>query len=66
MGKVKRKGRQPAPENLIPLFAPLQALQNLLSKFNDKGVIVGGVAASLLGRRSFTVDLAAVFLTELC
>lgn len=62
MGKPKRKSEQPDPESVIPLLVPLQALQNLLSQFNDQGVIIGGVAASLLGTPRYTVDLDAVFL----
>jgi len=44
------------------LLAPLQALQNLLVQFNQQGVIIGGIAASLLGTPRYTVDLDAVFL----
>jgi predicted nucleotidyltransferase len=62
MGKSKRKSLQPTPESITPLLAPIQALQSLLSKFNDQGVIIGGVAASLLGVPRFTADLDAVFL----
>jgi predicted nucleotidyltransferase len=62
MGKAKRKNRQPTFENVTPLLVPIQALQNLISKFNDQGVIIGGVAASLLGTPRYTVDLDAVFL----
>jgi predicted nucleotidyltransferase len=62
MGKAKRKSSQPAPESVTPLLAPLQALQNLLAKFNNQGVIIGGIAASLLGTPRYTVDLDAVFL----
>ena len=62
MGKAKRKSSQPTFENVTPLLAPIQALQNLISKFNDQGVIIGGVAASLLGTPRYTVDLDAVFL----
>jgi hypothetical protein len=40
-------------------------LQNLLSQFNDRGVIIGGVAASLLGTPRYTVDLDAVFLLSI-
>jgi predicted nucleotidyltransferase len=65
MGKAKRKGDQLNLENLIPLFAPIQALQNLLIQFNDRGVIIGGVAVSLLGIPRYTVDLDAVFLVSL-
>jgi len=64
MGKAKRTSRQPQSksESLTPFLAPIQALQNLLVQFGDQGVIVGGVAASLLGTPRFTADLDAVFL----
>ena len=66
MGKAKRKSDQPpAPEDLTLLLAPLQALQNLLSEFDDQGVIIGGIAASLLGTPRYTVDLDAVLLISL-
>ena len=65
MGKAKRKNRQPTFENVTPLLVPIQALQNLISKFNDQGVIIGGVAASLLGAPRYTVDLDAVFLLSI-
>jgi hypothetical protein len=62
MGKAKRKSDQSAPESVTPLLAPLQALLNLLLRFDNRGVIIGGVAASLLGTPRYTVDLDAVFL----
>jgi len=65
MGKAKRKSDQQPPESINPFLAPLQALQNLLSKFDDQGVIIGGIAASLLGTPRYTVDLDAVFLLSL-
>ena len=65
MGKAKRKSFQPAPESVTPLLAPLQGLQNLLSEFNDQGVIIGGIAASLLGMPRYTADLDAVFLLSI-
>lgn len=49
MGKAKRKSSQPTQGSITPLLAPIQALQDLLSRFNEQGVIIGGVAASLLG-----------------
>ena len=61
MGKAKRKSGESSPESLTPLLAPLQALQNLLSRFDNQGVIIGGIAASLLGTPRYTVDLDAVF-----
>jgi len=62
MGKTKRKSGQTLPESVTPFLPPLQALQNLLSIFHERGVIIGGVAASLLGTPRYTVDLDAVFL----
>jgi len=64
MGKAKRKSGQPAPNTVTPLLAPLQALQNLISQLNDQGVIIGGIAASLLGAPRFTVDLDAVVILD--
>ena len=65
MGKAKRKSSRRSAESINPLLAPIQALQNLLSKFNDQGVIIGGVAVSLLGTPRFTVDIDAVFLLNI-
>jgi hypothetical protein len=62
MGTPEGKSDKPAPESVTPLLAPLQALQNLLMVFNNQGVIIGGIAASLLGSPRYTVDLDAVFL----
>jgi len=50
MGKAKRQSHQPAPAVLTPLLEPLAALQRLLKQFDDRGVIIGGIAASLLGK----------------
>lgn len=65
MGKAQRDSGKPTPESVTPFFSPIQALQNLLSQFNDQGVIVGGVAVSLLGSPRYTVDLDAVILLNL-
>jgi len=65
MGKAKRKSSQPTPSSITPLLAQIQALQSLLSQFNDRGVIIGAVAASLLGTPRYTVDLDAVLLLSL-
>lgn len=65
MGKNKRKSSQSVQISIAPLLAPLQAVHNLLVKFNNQGVIIGGVAASLLGTPRFTADLDAVFLLNL-
>ena len=62
MGKAKRKRSQPAVESVAPFLAPIQALQTLLEQFDNQGVMIGGIAASLLGTPRFTADLDAVFL----
>ena len=65
MGKAKRTRNRPASKGVTPLLEPIQALQNLLSMFNDQGVIIGGVAASLLGTPRYTVDIDAVLLLNI-
>lgn len=65
MGKAKRKSSQPTYIDVTPFIAPVQALQSLLEQFHHRGVIIGGVAASLLGTPRYTADLDAVFLLEL-
>ena len=50
------------PESLSPLIEPLAAVQRLLIRFHEKGVIIGGVAASLLGKPRLTADVDAVML----
>jgi predicted nucleotidyltransferase len=62
MVNAKRKSSRPSSESLAPLLAPIQALQSLLSRFHERGVIIGGIAASLLGTPRYTVDLDAVLL----
>src|SRR4030067_480657 len=62
MGKTKRDGSQSAPRGITPLLEPLMALQRLLEHFDNQGVIIGGIAASLLGKPRFTADIDAVIL----
>ena len=50
------------PEELQTYFEPLAALQNLISCFNQRGVVIGGIAASVLGNARYTEDLDAMFL----
>ena len=50
------------PDEIEPFFEPLQSLQNLISRFNEKGVVIGGVAAGVLGKARFTEDLDAIIL----
>ena len=47
---------------LEPLLAPINALQKLIEAFDDQGIIIGGVAASILGKPRLTADADAVIL----
>jgi len=49
-------------EMLEPLLAPLAAVQRLIEQLDNQGVIIGGVAASLLGQPRLTADADALFL----
>jgi hypothetical protein len=46
-------------------YDPLQALEKLLSLFENQGVIIGGIAVSLLGQARFTEDLDAMVLLSI-
>ena len=47
---------------LAPLHSPLAAVQRLLERFGNQGVIIGGVATSVLGTPRLTADVDAVLL----
>ncbi len=65
MGKTKGKSRKPAQASITPLLAPLVAIQRLLEQFNNQGVIIGGIAASLLGKPRLTADLDVVIILSI-
>ena len=54
-----------SPESVTPFLAPLAALQRLLSHFGERGTVIGGIAASLLGKPRLTADLDAVLLLSI-
>ncbi len=49
-------------DHLEPLLDALDALQRLLSRFGNRGVIIGGAAVGILGRARYTEDVDAMFL----
>lgn len=65
MGKAKRKSKQTTLVIPLILIDPLDALQHLIEQFENKGVIIGGIAASLLGKPRLTADLDAVILLDI-
>lgn len=48
-----------------PFFNPLKAFQKILEKVNCPGVIIGGVATSLLSTPRLTADIAAMILLSI-
>ena len=52
-------------KSLEPFRAAIESLQQLLNQFNDRGVIIGGVAVGFLGEPRFTADIDAVFLLSI-
>lgn len=51
-------------EGLGSLLAPLTAVQRLLTRYHERGMIIGGIAASLLGKPRFTADVDVVLLVS--
>lgn len=49
-----------ASELPTTILAPLAAVQRILTHFSNQGIIIGGVAVSLLGAPRFTADVDAV------
>lgn len=49
-------------KGMEPFRAAIEAVQRLLEKFDNRGVIIGGIAVGLLGRPRFTEDVDAMFL----
>ena len=47
---------------IAPLLSPLAAVQRLLEYFDNQGLIIGGVAASMLGTPRLTADVDVVIL----
>lgn len=52
------------PEPLQTFVEPLTALQRLLDRFGEQGVIIGGIATGFLGKPRFTIDLDAMVLAS--
>ena len=49
-------------DHISPYLEPLAALQRLIDRFNARGVIMGGIAVTLLARPRLTNDLDAMIL----
>jgi hypothetical protein len=65
MGEAKDRPDLTSSEGIAPLLAPLAAVQRLLARFEDRGIVIGGVAASLLGKPRLTADVDVMVLLSL-
>jgi hypothetical protein len=52
------------PSGTNPFLEPLDALQKLIDRLDGRGLIMGGIATSLLGRPRLTADLDAMVLAS--
>lgn len=52
-------------KEIEPFREAIIALHNLLAKFDNRGVIIGGIAVGFLGRPRFTQDIDAVVLLSI-
>ncbi|MBN1449681.1 MAG: nucleotidyltransferase [Anaerolineales bacterium] len=52
-------------KSLEPFRETIESLQRLLQKYENRGVIIGGIAVGLLGKPRFTADVDALFLLSI-
>lgn len=52
-------------DSLIPFLEPLKGLQDLLEHYPNKSLIIGGIAASLLGTPRLTADVDALIILSI-
>jgi hypothetical protein len=53
------------PSELQKYHDPLVSLQNLISRNDHRGVVIGGLATSVLGEARYTEDIDAMFLLSI-
>lgn len=51
--------------SLEPFHAAIESLQHLLVLYDDRGVLIGGIAVGLLGKPRFTADVDALFMLSI-
>ncbi len=52
------------PKELDPLLPTLQVVQQLIDRFDKKGIVIGGAAVCILGQPRMTADVDAVLLAS--
>ena len=52
-------------KDIEPFRAAIEATQRLLARFNNRGVIIGGIAVGFLGKPRLTDDVDAMFLLSI-
>jgi predicted nucleotidyltransferase len=61
LGKIEGGGMK-LDKSIEPFRATIEALQRLLARFDNRGVIIGGIAVGFLGKPRLTEDVDALFL----
>jgi len=55
----------PGYDELMTFHSALRAVQNVINQFANQGVIIGGIAVSLLGKPRLTADVDAILLASI-
>jgi hypothetical protein len=61
----RQQQRMTAINELEPLLSPIAAIQYLIEKFDNRGIVIDGVAASILGKPRLTADADAMLLLSI-
>lgn len=64
MGEIEESDLTPE-SNFEPFRSALYSLQRLLEYYQNRGVVIGGIAVSMLARPRFTEDIDALVLISL-
>jgi hypothetical protein len=52
-------------ETIEPFISPLEAVNRLLTRFDDRGVVIGGIAVNLLGKPRLTADIDVMLILSI-
>lgn len=52
-------------KEIEPFRATIEAVQRLLARFDNRGIIIGGIAVGFIGKPRFTEDVDAMFLLSI-
>jgi hypothetical protein len=64
MGDINQKSWFMMMDQFQSFLEPLEAVQKLLQICNNQGVVIGGIASSLIGKARFTADVDVMILLK--